>query len=132
MPFHLEDQLEQPVEVQIGNDTFSSQLRRQAQLAVLAFKSGVSVSADLFLSGFDTHARNDGGQRWLLGNLTDGVDYLWSYAEQHGLADRLFVVIGSDFGRTNFYNADEGKDHWPIGSYVIMEKGRHWTNRAVG
>ena len=126
------DRLEQPVEAHIGNDTFSSQIRRQAQLAVLAFKSGVSVSADLFLGGFDTHARNDAGQGWLLGNLTDGVDYLWKYAEQHGIADRLFVVIGSDFGRTNFYNADDGKDHWPIGSYVIMEKGQRWTNRVIG
>ena len=82
--------------------------------------------------GYDTHARNDAGQGWLLANLTDGLDYLWEYAERHGIADRLFVVVGSDFGRTNFYNADDGKDHWPIGSYVVMEKGRGWTNRVVG
>ena len=127
-----EDTLEQPVEAKIGDDTFWSQIRRQAQLTVLAFKTGVSISADLWLGGFDTHTRNDAGQGWLLANLTDGVDYLWDYAEQHGIADRLFVVIGSDFGRTNFYNADDGKDHWPIGSFVIMEKGQRWTNRAVG
>ena len=42
------------------------------------------------------------------------------------------MVIGSDFGRTNFYNADDGKDHWPIGSYVIMEQGQKWTNRVIG
>ena len=109
-----EDRLEQPVEVRIGNDTHWSQLRRQAQLAVLAFRTGVSVSADLYLGGFDTHARNDAQQEWLLGNLTDGVDYLWDYADEHGIADRLFVVIGSDFGRTNICNADDGKDHWPV------------------
>ena len=127
-----EDELEQPVDATVGNDGYHSQLRRQAQLTVLAFKTGVSVSADLFLSGFDTHARNDPGQRWLLANLTDAVDYLWEYAEWHGVADRLFVVIGSDFGRTNFYNADDGKDHWPIGSFVVMEKNQPWTNRVVG
>ena len=127
-----EDQLEQPVETTIGNDTYWSQLRRQAQLTVLAFKTGVSVAADLYLGGFDTHARNDAGQGWLLANLTDGLDYLWEYAERHGIADRLFVVVGSDFGRTNFYNADDGKDHWPIGSYVVMEKNQSWTNRVVG
>ena len=126
------DQLEQPVEAMIGNDRFWSQLRRQAQLTVLAFKTGVSVSADLYLNGFDTHARNDARQAWLMANLTDGVDYLWEYAEQHGVADRLFVMIGSDFGRTNFYNSEDGKDHWPIGSYVIMEKNQPWTNRVVG
>ena len=99
---------------------------------MLAFKTGVSVSADRWLGGFDTQARNDSGQSWLLANLTDGVDYLWEHADQHGIADRLFVVIGSDFGHTNFYNADDGKDHWPIGSFVIMERGQKSTDRVVG
>ena len=34
---------------------FRSSLKLQAQLAVLAFKAGVAVSADLYLGGFDTH-----------------------------------------------------------------------------
>ena len=57
---------------------------------------------------------------------------MWEHAETRGVADRLVVVIGSDFGRTNYYNEQEGKDHWPIGSYVVMEKNQHWTDRAVG
>ena len=127
------DQLEQVVEFTASsNNSFRSDLRRQAQLAVLAFKSGVAVSADLWLGGFDTHANHDEEQGWLLGNLTDTVDYLWDYAEAHGVADRLVVVMGSDFGRTNFYNSQNGKDHWPIGSYIVMEKNQPWTNRVVG
>ena len=113
------------------NDHYSS-LRQQAQLAVLAFKTGVAVSADLWLGGFDTHDNHDPEHEWLLGNLTASVDYLWEYAEIHGVADRLVVVMGSDFGRTNFYNAVAGKDHWPIGSYIVMEKNQRWTNRVVG
>ena len=124
-----DDELEQREEGVNGHD---STLRRQAQLAVLGFKTGVAVSADLFLGGFDTHAKHDPDHEWLLGNLTDSVDYLWEYAEEHGVADRMVVVIGSDFGRTNFYNAQSGKDHWPIGSYVVMEKNQPWTGRAVG
>ena len=107
-------------------------IRRQAQLTVLAFKAGVAVSADLYIGGFDTHSLHDAYQGWLLGALTDGVDYLWDYAEEHGVADRMVVVMGSDFGRTNFYNSQQGKDHWPIGSFVIMEKNQPWTNRVVG
>ena len=128
-----DDRLEQP-ERTPGNFSRSlgSTLRRQAQLTVLAFKTGVAVSADLWLGGFDTHTNNDPEQNWLLANLTDSVDYLWDYAETHGVADRLVVVMGSDFGRTNFYNAASGKDHWPIGSYVIMEKNQRWTNQVVG
>ena len=113
-------------------DFYRSTLKRQAQLTVLAFKAGVAVSADLRLGGFDTHDTHDRDQGWLLGNLTDSVDYLWDYAELQGVADRMVVVMGSDFGRTNKYNAEEGKDHWPIGSFIVMEKNRTWTNRVVG
>ena len=127
-----EDQLEQNQE-HVGEDRiFRSTLRRQAQLTVLAFKTGVAVAADLWLGGFDTHSYHDPDHEWLMGNLTDSVDYLWEYAEEHGVADRMVVVMGSDFGRTNFYNSAEGKDHWPIGSFIVMEKNQPWTGRAVG
>ena len=124
-----EDELE---EDERGPNNFGSSLRRQAQLTVLAFKTGVAVSADLYLGGFDTHDNHDADHGWLLGSLTNGVDYLWDYAEVHGVADRLVVVMGSDFGRTNFYNSQSGKDHWPIGSYIVMEKNQRWTNQVVG
>ena len=127
-----EDELEQEERYTGRDRDFYSTLRRQAQLTVLAFKTGVAVAADLWLGGFDTHANHDPDHEWLLGNLTDSVDYLWEYAEEHGVADRMVVVIGSDFGRTNFYNAQSGKDHWPIGSFVVMEKHQRWTGRAVG
>lgn len=113
-------------------DVYRSSLKRQAQLTVLAFKAGVAVSADLRLGGFDTHDNHDSDQNWLLGNLTDSIGYLWDYAEVNGVADRMVVVMGSDFGRTNKYNADLGKDHWPIGSFIIMEKNQGWTNRVIG
>ena len=127
-----EEELEQAHCYAAPNANFCSTLRRQAQLTVLAFKTGAAVSADLWLGGFDTHSYHDSRHEWLLGNLTDSVDYLWDYAEEHGVADRMVVVIGSDFGRTNFYNSQSGKDHWPIGSFIVMEKNQRWTNRAVG
>ena len=107
-------------------------LRRHAQLAVLAFRTGVAVSADLWIGGFDTHSQHDNFSEPVLSELTGAVDYLWDYAELQGIADRLVVVMGSDFGRTNFYNASDGKDHWPIGSYIVMEKNQTWTDRVVG
>ena len=123
-----EDELEQRVKFK----QYESSLRLQAQLAVLAFKARVAVSADLYLNGFDTHAKHDPDHNWLLGNLTDSVDFLWEYAETHGVADRLVVVLGSDFGRTNHYNVDDGKDHWPIGSVIVMEKNQPWTDQVIG
>ena len=89
------DQLEQPIEFTTASgNTYRSELRRQAQLAVLAFRTGVAVSADLWLGGFDTHDTHDVDQGALMANLTDSVDYLWDYAEAHGVADRLVVVMG--------------------------------------
>lgn len=120
----------QPVQ-QLNNDLYSS-LHQQIQISLIAFSAGVSVCSDLFQSGFDTHANNDQEQDLLLTVTTDAIDYLWETAEQLGLADRLVLVVGSDFGRTPHYNAGEGKDHWPIGSYMVMERNVNFTNRVFG
>ena len=53
-------------------------------------------------------------------------------AEQIGLANNLIVVVGSDFGRTPYYNADLGKDHWAVGSFMVMERNAPYTNKVVG
>ncbi len=109
-----------------------STIHQQAQIALLAFKSGLSVAADLREIGFDTHFDHDTDHEIMLSNALDAVDLMWDYAEQLGLANRLVVIMGSDFSRTPYYNAGEGKDHWPIGSYIIMEKNASWTNRMLG
>ena len=126
------DELEQLEGFQGPFNDSANRLRRQALLTILAFKAKVAVSADLLLQGFDTHFNHDVEHTELLGNLTDSVDFLWDFAETHEIADRLVVVMGSDFGRTNHYNVDEGKDHWPIGSFIVMEKNQTWTNQVVG
>ena len=57
---------------------------------------------------------------------------LWTLAEEKGLADRITLVIGSDFGRTPYYNSEDGKAHWPIGSVMVMAKNAPWGNRVLG
>jgi hypothetical protein len=117
----------------IEKTNFWSSLKRQAQLALIAMKSGVAVSADLTVGGqFDSHQFHDRDQGESLEVTTDGLDFLWQYAEQLGIADRLVVVVMSDFARTPYYNETEGKDHWPVGSAIIMEHGASWGNRMVG
>lgn len=111
----------------------NSNLNQQAQLAVMAFASGVAIAADLTVgTGFDTHALNDQRQEPGLNNLVEGIDKLYHYAEQYGIADRMVVIIGSEFSRTPYYNDEDGKDHWPSGSMIIMERNAPWTNRVVG
>jgi len=120
----------QPYRYPIRN--FTSTLHQQIQVALLAFSSGVSVAADLFEGAYDTHANNDFEQDAMLRNSLDAIDFLWTSAEEMGLADRIVMLIGSDFGRTPYYNSQEGKDHWPIGSYIVMEKNAGYTNRVMG
>jgi hypothetical protein len=113
-----------------GNRT--STLHQQLQVSLLAFKAGVSVAADVLEGGFDTHEDHDARLAPTLANVTDAIDYCWSYAAELGLADRLVLVVGSDFGRTPVYNASNGKDHWPIGSVLVMQQNASFTNRVVG
>jgi hypothetical protein len=114
----------------VGNIT--SSLHQQLQVSLLAFKAGVSLAADVFERGFDTHQDHDALHAPILANVTDAIDFCWSYATELGLADRLMLVIGSDFGRTPAYNSSDGKDHWPIGSWMVMAKNATWTNRVAG
>jgi len=118
-------------DVEVGG-TGSSDLFTQIQLSVLAFASGVGCSGDLYVKGFDTHNDHDQDHEPRLAHLADAIDYLWSYAEEQGIADRLTLMIASDFARTPYYNSTDGKDHWPIGSVVCMKKEASWGNRVVG
>jgi uncharacterized protein (DUF1501 family) len=102
------------------------------QGALLVFKSGLGSAADLSLGGFDSHEQHDSVSEVLLSYFAEAVSFFWDYAEELGLADRILLVVGSDFSRTNFYNDGNGKDHWPIGSYMVMEQGAPWGNRMVG
>ena len=113
---------------------YDGPMRPQAQVAIHAFKSGLSVSADLPASNgdFDTHSDHDGSHVTALNALTDGINSLWDYAEAAGIAHRLTVVVASEMGRTNYYNNALGKDHWPITSMLVMEDGASWTGRVVG
>lgn len=110
--------------------------KSQIDAAVVGIRAGLLAAADFQVNGdsgnFDSHDNNDSAQTVALSYMTDIVDYLWEQAEIHGFADRLTVIMGSEFGRTPHYNSQDGKDHWPIGSMVIMEKNASWTNRAVG
>lgn len=112
----------------------------QVEIAMSAFLSGQTICADLgpvYSSqggsfSFDTHAYHDENHESYLVDALEGIDYLWTLAEQTGIADNLIVIVSSDFGRTPFYNQEGGKDHWPIGSTMIMERNAPYTNRTIG
>lgn len=105
---------------------------RAAELALLAYQSGLCVAAQLGFNGFDTHQTHDEDHFEPLAKLTDLVAFIFDTAEAAGFADKIVLTMSSDFGRTPYYNAGEGKDHWPIGSAIIIQEGASWGNRVVG
>ncbi|WP_437668553.1 DUF1501 domain-containing protein [Sorangium sp. So ce131] len=106
-------------------------LRKQAQVALAAYRAGICVSANLSLGGFDTHGNHDQNHIPRLDALCDGIDFLLTTAEEQGIADRVVLVVGSDFGRTPGYNQGNGKDHWNITSMMLAGPGI-LGNRVVG
>ncbi|MEK9928508.1 MAG: DUF1501 domain-containing protein [Halieaceae bacterium] len=116
----------------VGNWQFFSNLKQQMQGAMLVMKAGLGSAADLSLNGFDSHENHDPIHAALYVHLSDALHFFWDYAESLGIADRILLLVGSDFGRTNMYNDGNGKDHWNIGSYMLMEQGAPWGGRVVG
>ena len=97
----------------------AERLMQQAQIALYAFKTGVAVSANLDIGGFDSHSNNDDQQTSQQMQILVALDYLYSQLEVMGLADKTYVMVGSDFGRTPYYNDADGKDHWNITSMLL-------------
>ena len=112
-------------------DNSNNSLFRQAQLAIAAYKAGIAVSANLSIGGFDTHNDHDNRQFQSLQRYLAGVDFVMEEAERQEVADKVIVVMGSDFGRTPGYNMNMGKDHWSITSMMLMGPGID-GNRVVG
>jgi uncharacterized protein (DUF1501 family) len=104
-------------------DGSNNPLRRQAQVSMACFSAGVSVSATLEIGGFDTHADHDRAHTAAMQSLVDGLTFALDEAERQGVADRLIVVVGSDFARTPRYNEGRGKDHGSITSMMMMGPG---------
>lgn len=98
-------------------------LVRQAQVAIACFKAGITVSANLARGGFDTHGNHDQQHIPRMQSIVEGVGFIMDEAARQGIADKVIVVVGSDFARTPWYNDGNGKDHWSITSMMMMGPG---------
>lgn len=117
-----------------GNLGGAENLVRSGQLALESFRAGLSVACNLSIGGFDTHGNHDTDQRRSMIQLLTGFGGLLDEIDRLGLTDKVYVVVGSDFGRTPHYNgegAGSGKDHWPVTSTLIVGPGVE-GNRVIG
>jgi hypothetical protein len=106
-------------------------IEQQMQVALAAYAAGIAISATFGMNGFDTHQNNDANQDSARASFFGAIMQFWDEAERLGVADRVVMSIGSDFGRTNRYNGNNGKDHWPVTSMMLMGQGIE-GNRMVG
>ncbi len=95
------------------------------------FQAGVSASATFAQGGFDTHSQHDVNQGNAMANFLARVRYVKLRAQQMGIADKLFLLVTSDFGRTPRYNTGDGKDHWNVTSVLVSGPGIQ-GGRAIG
>ena len=83
--------------------------------------------------GFDTHQNHDQRHYPRLMDLFAAVDNIISDAMARGIGNRLIIVMASDFARTNTYNVNGGKDHWPHTSMMFWGAPAHLQgNRVIG
>ncbi len=104
-----------------------------AHLGLVAAQAGVATGFQLVTTnGFDTHAGHDAGMAQLLPQLTDLIDFLWQTAGTLGIANRVFMRIFTEFGRTEM-TVRAGKEHYGGGgTLILMEANPTWGNRVVG
>ena len=103
----------------------------QAHVALIAAQAGITSTIQLGTGGFDGHSQLATAYSTALPRLTDLVDYIWQKSAALNLSNRIFLRIYSEFGRTPL-NAGNGKDHWSVGSQVLMEANPSWGNRVFG
>ena len=107
-------------------DTFTS-----AHIGLIAAVAGITSTIQLSSGGFDGHSNIDNAYANALPRLTNLVDYIWQKSADLGIANRVFLRIYSEFGRTAL-NTGNGKDHWEVGTQVLMEANPAWGNRVFG
>ena len=124
---------------QVINWSASGDLGSQGNLAAQLLSMGISrtVMMNHGGSGWDTHTNNDAtqSQSWesLFGGLLDMADRFSTTPGQHGgsLLDETVIVVMSEMGRTPALNGNEGKDHWPYTSALVMGPGLQ-GGRVIG
>ena len=105
------------------------------EVALIAAQSGITAAIQIQTGGFDTHgnvAANDGANG-SFAQATNRITYLWDEAARRGIADRLYVMAGGEFSRTEL-NGSNGDDHKNVGAFSMLMGPQGWGlgNRVVG
>lgn len=102
-----------------GNDPFGVGFKQIAQLVATSPQTRVIYFST---GGFDTHARQAETHAKLLENFSNAVSAFQQEIEDAGHADRVIVLVFSEFGRRSFENASGGTDHGAAAPMFLVGK----------
>ena len=101
----------------------SGDLATQARTTIEMLKANLCHSASLD-TGFSWDTHDDiNDQHEMFESLFVGLNELVTGLKREGLFDDTLIVVVSEMTRTPKLNADQGKDHWPSTSAMIISGG---------
>ncbi len=100
-------------------------------LARRLVEEGVRFS-QVTLGGWDTHQRGFPAVQARSQILDAGVGSLLADLAERDLLDQTLVLCLGEFGRTPNINKDEGRDHYPKASSLLLAGGRTPRGAVVG
>ncbi|MDR7420508.1 MAG: DUF1501 domain-containing protein [Armatimonadota bacterium] len=101
------------------NTRFASSMRLIAQMIAGKLPTKVYYA---HMTGFDTHAGQQGVHDTLLEQLSTGVEAFYRDLEAQGNADRVLVIAFSEFGRRVAENGSNGTDHGTAAPMFVFGK----------
>lgn len=102
-----------------GDTPFGTGFKQIANLVATSPQTRVIYFS---VGGFDTHARQADAQERLLGGLSTALAAFQAEVEALGMADKVMVLVFSEFGRRSFENASGGTDHGAAAPMFLVGK----------
>lgn len=123
-----------PLNTNFAQGTATSGIAAQLRIVArsIAARQALGVNRQVFfvtMGGYDHHDDLIPGHNTLLGQLDFAMDAFYQATLEMGIADKVTLFTGSDFGRTLSSNGD-GSDHgWGSHHFVLgggVKGGRHY------
>lgn len=102
-----------------GNDRFGQGFKQIAQLIATSPQTRVIYFS---AGGFDTHSGQLNAHANLMKGFSDAVSALQSELEAIGKADKVTILVFSEFGRRTYENGSAGTDHGKAGPMFMIGK----------
>jgi len=112
-----------------GNDRFGNGFKQIAQIVASSPATRVVYFS---AGGFDTHSKQADSHGNLMRQFSDAVLAFQREMEAAGRADKVMVLVFSEFGRRSYENGSAGTDHGAAGPMLLIGKnvkgGLHGPN----